>query len=239
MAASASTVSTSGTSLCLGHSTLGYGRTSFDRNLQGLGLNLSNLRGARRDSLFGGRVEAGYRMPVGKTERTSPPSRPSSRHPMAGFRLRELRELGSGLTYDASTVSALPLYLGLQLDGRWTDGSGAVYMPFLRAAWMHDFSPDGMSPAPSRNCRHWPSRERPSRPCPMRWTCTWGSNPPRWERHPVRQPRCSACERLFHGRRQCNSADTMVTRAMPSSPSSAERFRGAICSRHQARAYDG
>ncbi len=46
--------------------TLGYGRTSFDRNLQGLGLNLStsvDLDG----TLFGGRVEAGYRMPVGKT----------------------------------------------------------------------------------------------------------------------------------------------------------------------------
>ncbi len=160
-----------------------------------------HLRGARRDSLLRRTVEAGYRMPVGKTVANVTPF--AAFQPVTTLWLVPApRASGTGFGAQLRRFDrerAAPLYLGLQLDGRWTDGSGAVYMPFLRAAWMHDFrsAPTGCLPHLRGIADIGPSRERPSRPCPMRWTCTWGSNPPRWERHPVRQPRCSACERLF------------------------------------------
>jgi outer membrane autotransporter protein len=50
--------------------------------------------------------------------------------------------LGRGLSYDSTTITALPLYVGFQLDGRWTTSGGQQVAPYLRAAWMHDFSPN-------------------------------------------------------------------------------------------------
>lgn len=50
--------------------------------------------------------------------------------------------LGAGLTYHSDTITALPVYLGVQFDSVWRGKDGTTYAPFLRAAWMHDFSPD-------------------------------------------------------------------------------------------------
>ncbi len=220
--------------------TLGYGRTSFDRNLQGLGLNLStsvDLDG----TLFGGRVEAGYRHAGGQDGSERHPLRGlPARHPMAGFRLRELRELVFGAQlrrFDHERAAPLSGSSARRtMDGRQRCGLHALLAGGLDASIS---APTGMCPAPSRNCRHWPSRERPSRPCPMRWTCTWGSNRPRWERHPVRQPRCSACERLFHGRGSATLRNTMVTRAIAVYPLVGRAVPRRDLLEARARAYDG
>jgi outer membrane autotransporter protein len=47
-----------------------------------------------------------------------------------------------GLTYQSQTVSSLPTFLGIQLDTRWAFANGTVWSPFVRAAWVHEFSPD-------------------------------------------------------------------------------------------------
>jgi outer membrane autotransporter protein len=47
-----------------------------------------------------------------------------------------------GLTYQSQTVTSLPTFLGVQLDTRWAFVNGTVWSPFVRAAWVHEFSPD-------------------------------------------------------------------------------------------------
>ena len=39
-------------------------------------------------------------------------------------------------------MSSLPTFLGVQLDTRWAFANGTVWSPFVRAAWVHEFSPD-------------------------------------------------------------------------------------------------
>jgi outer membrane autotransporter protein len=122
--------------------TLGYGRADFDRNLYGLGLNLAT--DAELDgTLLGGRVEIGYGFALGDTGATLTPF--AAFQPMQlwlGSDTESFGSLGAGLTYHASTITALPVYLGVQLDGLFQGKDGTTYAPFLRAAWMHDFSPD-------------------------------------------------------------------------------------------------
>jgi outer membrane autotransporter protein len=47
-----------------------------------------------------------------------------------------------GLTYQSQTVTSLPTFLGVQFDTRWALANGTVWSPFVRAAWVHEFSPD-------------------------------------------------------------------------------------------------
>ena len=47
-----------------------------------------------------------------------------------------------GLTYQSQTVTSLPTFLGVQFDTRWARANGTVWSPFVRAAWVHEFSPD-------------------------------------------------------------------------------------------------
>ena len=47
-----------------------------------------------------------------------------------------------GLTYQSQTVTSLPTFLGVQFDTRWAFTNGTVWSPFVRAAWVHEFSPD-------------------------------------------------------------------------------------------------
>lgn len=46
-----------------------------------------------------------------------------------------------GLSYSAQTVSSLPMFLGVKLDGRADFGNGMVWRPFVHAAWVHEFEP--------------------------------------------------------------------------------------------------
>jgi hypothetical protein len=47
-----------------------------------------------------------------------------------------------GLTSQSQTTTSLPTFLGVQLDTRLALANGTVWSPFLRAAWVHEFSPD-------------------------------------------------------------------------------------------------
>ncbi|MPT21549.1 MAG: autotransporter outer membrane beta-barrel domain-containing protein, partial [Starkeya sp.] len=122
--------------------TLGYGRADFDRNLYGLGLDLATSDDFN-GTLFGGRIEAGYGFALGDTHTTLTPFvafQPTQL--WMGSQTESFGALGEGLTYHADTITALPTYLGVQLDGLWQGKDGITYAPFVRAAWMHDFSPD-------------------------------------------------------------------------------------------------
>ncbi|OYX13679.1 MAG: hypothetical protein B7Z15_06425 [Rhizobiales bacterium 32-66-8] len=119
----------------------GYGSSNFDRDLSGLGLTFTTDTGLD-GWILGGRIEAGYGFALGASGATLTPF--AAFQPL-GLRLGSGREgfgsLGAGLSYGGDTVTAMPLYLGLQLDGIWSASDGRTYAPFLRAAWMHDFSP--------------------------------------------------------------------------------------------------
>ncbi|MDE1571198.1 autotransporter outer membrane beta-barrel domain-containing protein [Aquabacter sediminis] len=120
--------------------TLGYGSSNFDRNLYNLGLNLATSSGLD-GMVLGGRIEVGYSFAMGGGAQVTPflAFQPSQLWLGSGS---ELFSLGRGLTYDSTSVTALPIYVGLQWDGQWTLGNGQRIAPYVRAAWMHDFSPD-------------------------------------------------------------------------------------------------
>jgi outer membrane autotransporter protein len=93
--------------------------------------------------MLAGRVEAGYRLRLGQTGAHVTPF--IAIQPMQlwqGGGVESVTGFGNALTYQQTSITALPLYLGAQLDGQFTLGSGAVLSPFLRLAWMHDFLPD-------------------------------------------------------------------------------------------------
>jgi outer membrane autotransporter protein len=45
------------------------------------------------------------------------------------------------LSYAAKGVTSLPTFLGAKFDGRFDLGNGMVWMPFVHAAWVHEFDP--------------------------------------------------------------------------------------------------
>jgi outer membrane autotransporter protein len=47
-----------------------------------------------------------------------------------------------GLISQSQTTTSLPTFLGVQLDTRLALANGTVWAPFLRAAWVHEFTPD-------------------------------------------------------------------------------------------------
>ncbi|OYX15908.1 MAG: hypothetical protein B7Z07_03580 [Sphingomonadales bacterium 32-67-7] len=135
--------------------TLGYGHSTFDRNLYRLGLNLATSAGFD-GTVLGGRIEAGYTLPI--------PGTVASLTPFLAFQPMQLWQgaatesfgtLGNGLTYDATSITALPTYLGLQLDGTVAGPGGLKMATFLRAAWMHDFSPDREVPRSFAELPNW------------------------------------------------------------------------------------
>jgi outer membrane autotransporter protein len=133
-------VATAGAAYVSAIATMGYAHAGFDRSL----FNLSFSADTGFDgTMFGGRVEAGYRLALAGIGANLTPF--AAFQPMGlwlGGGAETFGILGRGLSYEASTVTALPTFLGLQLDGVWTASDGRLYTPYLRAAWMHDFSPD-------------------------------------------------------------------------------------------------
>lgn len=120
---------------------LGYSHATQDRNFQNLGLALSTSAGF--DSVvLAGRIEAGYSLDL--------PGTGAKLTPFAAIQPMQLWQsgasewfygYGAGLTYSPATITALPAFLGVQLDGTWSLPGGGAVTPFLKLAWMHDFSP--------------------------------------------------------------------------------------------------
>jgi outer membrane autotransporter protein len=48
----------------------------------------------------------------------------------------------NGLTYSSQTVSSLPTFLGAQFDTRVVLANGAVWSPYARLSWVHEFEPN-------------------------------------------------------------------------------------------------
>ena len=120
---------------------VGYASSNFDRNLYNLGLNLATDSGLD-GWILAGRFEAGYSFGLGATGASLTPFvafQPTQLWLGSGS---EMFSLGAGISYQSTAIAALPLYVGFQLDGVWTAPNGQQIAPYLRAAWMHDFSPD-------------------------------------------------------------------------------------------------
>ena len=123
---------------------VGGNGSGFDRNLYALGLNLQSS--ARFNStVAAARVEGGWRFEV--------PESPVHITPYLAIQPTQVWQggaseifggSGAGLSYKAASITALPMNLGFQLDGKWqlSDVAGESLEPFLRLAWMHDFMPD-------------------------------------------------------------------------------------------------
>jgi outer membrane autotransporter protein len=45
-----------------------------------------------------------------------------------------------GLTYQSKQTLSLPSFLGMQFDARYASPQGWIFTPYLRAAWVHEFS---------------------------------------------------------------------------------------------------
>lgn len=45
----------------------------------------------------------------------------------------------SPITFHRKTITALPMSLGVQMDGRWKTSGGGSFTPLLQLAWIHDF----------------------------------------------------------------------------------------------------
>jgi outer membrane autotransporter protein len=124
----------------------GGGSTTFNHSLSALAIPeapsvaLSNV-------MLGIRVEAGYKLRLAQTPAHVTPF--VAIQPMQlwqGSGTESLAGFGSTLTYRQTSITALPLFLGAQLDGQFVLSNGAVLSPFVRLAWMHDFRPDRTVP---------------------------------------------------------------------------------------------
>jgi hypothetical protein len=63
-------------------------------------------------------------------------------HDWQGGATEDFGSLGHGLTFAPSGITALPTFLGAQVDAEWKPPENVVFNPFVRLAWMHDFLPN-------------------------------------------------------------------------------------------------
>ena len=135
-------------------SAIGYfggSNTTFNRQLQNLGFNLTTNVNIH-STVIGGRVEAGYNIlpnPDGK--------RQVQLTPFVAFQPVQIRQnganeyfsgYGSGFYYGANTNTALPVFIGAELSGDIDLGNDSRFLPFLRISWVTDTaSTGGMSSA--------------------------------------------------------------------------------------------
>lgn len=127
--------------------TLNYARlnNSTERTIAGVGPT-ENATGSFASDQFGGRLEFGWRNAFDGYAVT-----PFAAIEPAALWQRGYTETSTvsgggagmlGLSYAAHTTTSLPLFLGAQVDGRYTFASGATVTPWLRAAWVHEFKPE-------------------------------------------------------------------------------------------------
>ena len=135
-------------------SAIGYfggSNTTFNRQLQNLGFNLTTNVNIQ-STVIGGRFEAGYNIlpnPEG--------NRQVQLTPFVAFQPVQIRQngasesfagYGSGFYYGANTNTALPVFIGAELSGDIDLGNDSRFLPFLRISWVTDTaSTGGMSAA--------------------------------------------------------------------------------------------
>ncbi|MBV8835001.1 MAG: autotransporter outer membrane beta-barrel domain-containing protein, partial [Alphaproteobacteria bacterium] len=114
------------------------------RTVTGIGPS-ETATGAFSSDLFGGKLEIGNTFTGFGVNVTPFGAVQVSSLRQAGYTEASTTTAGApgilGLTYQPITVNSLPTFLGLQLDSRVMFANGMVWSPYLRAAWVHEFSP--------------------------------------------------------------------------------------------------
>jgi len=121
------------------------GTTRFNRRLDALGLGMGmggSLSLASKS--VGARLEAGYAIDIGGPDGHIAPF--AAIEPMLVFQEAGIETFPnareSAITFHKKTITALPMSLGIQVDGRWKIAGGGSFSPLLQVAWVHDFQTD-------------------------------------------------------------------------------------------------
>jgi uncharacterized protein with beta-barrel porin domain len=129
----------------LGTASYGWFDNSTTRTITGIGPS-ETATGRFDSNQLGGRLEVGFRHPF---------DRMTTITPFAAVQFLELWQNGYtetsitsagapgvlGLSFQAHAVSSLPTFLGAQVETRYVFGNGAIWAPFGRASWVHEFEP--------------------------------------------------------------------------------------------------
>jgi uncharacterized protein with beta-barrel porin domain len=119
----------------------GGSNTTFNRQLQTLGFNMSTNVNVH-STVIGGRVEAGYDILP-----NSDGKRQVQLTPFLAFQPVQIRQnganeyfsgYGSGFYYGANTNTALPIFIGAELSGDIDMANDSKFLPFLRISWVTD-----------------------------------------------------------------------------------------------------
>jgi len=120
---------------------LSYARfdNSTTRTIAGVGPTESASGRFDSDQLSG-RFELGWKRSYGRINVT-----PFVAIEPAALWQRGFTETGTnvlGLNVASHTATSLPTFVGAQVDGRYLTSEGAVFAPYSRVSWVHEFEPD-------------------------------------------------------------------------------------------------
>jgi uncharacterized protein with beta-barrel porin domain len=120
---------------------LSYARldNSTTRTIAGVGPTESASGRFDSDQLSG-RFELGWKQAYGRINVT-----PFVAIEPAALWQRGFTETGTnvlGLDVASHTATSLPTFVGAQVDGRYLTSDGAVFAPYSRVSWVHEFEPD-------------------------------------------------------------------------------------------------
>jgi len=122
---------------------VGTGTTRFTRRLDALGVSVAGSLKLNTKTV-GARLETGYAFDLGGPAAHIVPF--VAIEPMRLYQgsateiLSNARE--SAITFHKKTITALPMSLGVRVDGRWNASNGGSFSPLLQLAWIHDFQTD-------------------------------------------------------------------------------------------------
>jgi uncharacterized protein with beta-barrel porin domain len=127
--------------------TLSYSHFENDTNrtISGVGPT-ETAKGQFSSDQFGGRLQVGHKFvfdrfavtPFAAVQYMQLWQRAYTEASSAGFGVPGIL----GLSFQSRTVSSLPTFLGAEINTRIAVAHGAVWAPFVRASWVHEFMPD-------------------------------------------------------------------------------------------------
>ncbi|MBU3732650.1 MAG: autotransporter outer membrane beta-barrel domain-containing protein, partial [Beijerinckiaceae bacterium] len=123
----------------------GFQSTQTNRVIAGVMPTAEFAQGRLNGGLLGARVEMGYKL---KADMVSiVPFLAFQPAVYSQMRANENSQLGTGgqgyagLSYASAMGRAVPLLIGAQFETEIVTRDGSVMVPFIRLAWMHDFTP--------------------------------------------------------------------------------------------------
>jgi uncharacterized protein with beta-barrel porin domain len=127
--------------------TLSYSHFENDTNrtISGVGPT-ETAKGQFSSDQFGGRLQVGHKFvfdrfavtPFAAVQYMQLWQRAYTEASSAGFGVPGIL----GLSFQSRTVPSLPTFLGAEINTRIAVAHGAVWAPFVRASWVHEFMPD-------------------------------------------------------------------------------------------------